>query len=432
MPRADSSSAAVTSQIIESAAAVGWDIMHRCRTHVGIAERSGVDFPNGKTIGWQADSIAHGDLGVAMAYSAADHLDPDGGWDQLAHTHLAEAAQHLQQGPPPALGLFSGTAAVAFALRAHSRSGQRYRRVTASIDALLEAQLDAAIENMDPAGGSVSASYDVVSGLAGAISYTFTTEAGEGKLGERALQAINALAELALVDRPGGLWTPEGKLNESERAQTVVPPSSQLNCGFAHGIAGVLNVLGQACDRGWGSTLVGEATEYLAQVLLAASDLNGTLDVPDALLPHASAGAPRTRSRYAWCYGNLGAALPFHNSTTLSHKHPDIVARLLDISYRTSQDLQLGGPTLCHGRGGKLVLERIMLGEHTVADNAASMLELVNPQRIFLLEDSLGKICIDSPGFLVGSGGAGAALLSLQAPCDAMRFIRILTGTWKA
>lgn len=432
MSNSDSSSAAVASQIIESAATVGWDIMHRCRTHAGLAERSGVEFPNGKTIGWQADSIAHGDLGVAMAYSAADHLDPEGGWDRLAHTHLAKAAQHLQQGPAPALGLLSGTPAVAFALRAHSRSGQRYQRVTTNIDDLLVAQLDAAIENIDPAGGSASASYDVVSGLTGAITYTFTAGSGEGKLGQSALSAINALAELALVDRPGGLWTPADKLNESERAQTVDPPPSQLNCGFAHGIAGVLNVLGQACDRGWGSTLVAEATEQLAHVLVAASDCNGTLDVPDALLPDASASPPRTRSRYAWCYGNLGAALAFHNSATLRHKHPDIVARLMDISQRTDQDLQLRGPTLCHGRAGKLVLERIMLGEHTVADNAASMLQLVNPQRTFLLEDNLGKTSIDSPGFLVGSGGAGAALLSLQTASEAMRFPRMLTGTWIA
>lgn len=422
MPKPNSGSASA-SAAIESAVAVGWDIMERCRTHIDVAERTSMSV-FGHTIEWNPADIGHGDLGVAMAYSAADELDPDGGWDRLANVHLRKAAEYFQQGPPPPLGLFSGTAALGFVMRAHDRSGQRYRRVTAEIDALLAEQLDAATENINLEDGSATGFYDVISGLTGAITYVFTTDAGQGKLLHSALRALNTLAALALADRPGGLWTTPAKLDESEWAQTESQQSRQLDLGFAHGISGVLNVLSQACDRNLGSPLVAEATERLADILLAASSLGETVDVPYVLLPEASVAT--ARSRYAWCYGNLGAALPFHNSATLRRKHPDIVARLLDTSTRTEEDLRLSDPTLCHGRAGKLVLERIMLGEYTVADNAASLLHLVDPQRTFLLEDSLG---IDSPGFLVGSGGAGAALLSLQAS-NAMPFSRMLTGAW--
>ena len=398
--------------------------MHRCRANLDITA------PASDTLEWDPGAITHGDLGVAMVYSAADHLDPDGGWDQLAHAHLTKAARRLQQVSGTQMGLFSGTPAVAFTLRAHSRSGGRYHRAITQFDAFLTDQLTLGTDHVDLTSGSLTPFFDVISGLSGAISYVFTTDAGTGKLGQAAIRAIDALAELALTDCPGGLWTPTERLHELERARWGHTAPSQLNCGFAHGIAGVLNVLGQASDRGWGSPLVPEATEHLAGILLAASDLNGTLDVPYRVLPETAAAADRTRSRYAWCYGNLGAALPFHNSATLRRKHPDVITRLLDTSERTEEDLQLSGPTLCHGRAGKLVLERIMLGEDTVVGNTAALLQLADPARPYLLEDDRRGSPFDSPGFLSGSGGAASALLSLQAPADTMTFTRMLTGTW--
>ncbi len=419
MPNVDNSPIVVPG-IVESAIALGWDIMHRCRADIDAAESPG----------WAPVNIGSGDLGVAMAYTAADHLDPDGGWDLLAHVSLGRAAQHIERGFLPGIGLFSGAAAMAFALRAHSRSGQRYQRAIRDIDDLLTQRLADATENLDRQGGFATAFFDVVSGLAGAVTYAFTTDAAVGPLGEVALRTVDMLAELALVGRPGGLCTPVAKLTDTERNDPAARVG-YLNCGFAHGIAGVLNVLGQACDRGWGSTLVAEATECLADVLLSASELDGRLYVPDALPLNDIPVDDRVRSRYAWCYGNLGAAVPFLTSSTLSRRHPDVVARMLDTSHRSVDDLLLDGATLCHGRSGKLVLERIMLGEHTVFDNAASVMELADPGQTFLLGNARGQEhASDSPGFLDGSGGAAAALLSLQTGCEEMDFIRMFTGRW--
>lgn len=408
--------------VLERAAAFGWELMDRCRSHVGVAEQS-VTVAAGHRAVWNPAAIEHGDLGVAMALTAADQLAPDAGWDRLAHHHLSRAARRFEQSGS-GLGLFSGTAALAFVMRAHSRSGQRYQRAIATIDALLAERLDAATDSLAITSGLPTESYDVVSGLTGAITYTFTTDAGAGPLGRSALRALDSLAELALAERPGGLWTPRAMLNEFERTRWADRAESVLNCGFAHGICGVLNVLGQTADRGWGSSSVTEATELLADALLAAGHVDEILDVPDVI---PASGTERPRARYGWCYGNLGAALPFHNSTTLRRRYPRAIADLLDTSWRGGTDLGLDGPSLCHGRAGKLVLERMLLGEHTIADNAAWLLALANPAHVFLLDDAQG---IDSPGFLTGSGGAAAALLSLQLSCDAMAFTRMLTGEW--
>ena len=412
----------------EAGIALGWDIMDRCRSHTDIAEATNLRLASGHAIEWDAAAIGHGDLGVAMAFSVADQLDPDGGWDQIARTHLTKAAHRLQQNPSPGLGLFAGAGGLAFALRAHSRKGQRYQAATTNTDLLLVEALDDAVENIDIESGSATSFYDVVSGIAGAVTYAFTTEAGTGALGPSALRAINVLAELALADGPGGLWTPGDKLNEYEREWSAQSRSSQLNCGFAHGIAGVLNVLSQACDRGWGSSAVADATEHLAEILLNASDRDGELRVP-RVLP-SSATAPTVPQRYAWCYGNLGAALPFYNSTTLRRKYPGVVPRLLDTTTCGGKDLHDGDSSLCHGQAGQLVLERIVLGENTLDRNVAAMLRLKNPRRAFLLDCGPTSAHLDSPGFLIGSGGAAAALLSLLMPADSMDFTRMLTGSW--
>lgn len=124
MPKSDNIPTA-RSATVDSAVAIRWDIVHSCRTRIDVAERTTVNLPFGGTIGWHPDSIGHDDLGVAMAYSAADQLDPDGGWDQLARTHLTKAAQHLQQGPPPTLDLPGRRSPIWFVRRYRRHFGTR-------------------------------------------------------------------------------------------------------------------------------------------------------------------------------------------------------------------------------------------------------------------------------------------------------------------
>lgn len=415
----------------------GWDLVVRFRDDIDRARDMSFDYEwgCGFDITWEPMSIGHGDLAMALVFSAADQLDGDGGWDTAAMAHIRRAAASFQDdGPLPGVGLFSGTSALAFGLRALSRGGTRYRRATADVESVLESQLNAALAATDPYSGVATDFYDVVVGISGAVTYIMATDAHRTALGETAERALRALAELAVIEAPGGLWTPPDKVSDLERATRPELWAGYLNCGFAHGIAGVLNVLGQACDRGIGGEVVVEATERLADLLVQVSTYTDGVDVP-AFLPlpddHRSRPAPTGDSaRYGWCYGNLGAALPFHNSRFLALRHPRLRTDLLDVAGR-STDLGLDNPSLCHGLAGKLVLERAMLGDHTVPENVKQLLALRNPNKLFDFDNvQLGSAVLDSPGFLDGSGGAAVALLSLAAEPDTLHCLRMFTGRW--
>ena len=415
----------------------GWELLELFRVE---AERARtMSFPYGfdpeLDISWQPLGIGHGDLGMALVYSAADQLDPDGGWDHSAMDHVRAAAESFPDTPMAGVGLFSGTSALAFCLRALSREGERYARAIVDVEAMLATRLRRELQRVDPHAGVSTDFYDVIVGLCGAVTYVMTTAARETELGESAVQAIGTLAALSLVDFPGGLWTPPEKVGELEGRLRPELWAGYLNCGFAHGIAGALNLLGQACDRGIGGDVVAEATDRLADLLVEVSTTRSGLDVP-ANVPlqrfrEGEGESGTARTRYAWCYGNLGAALPFHNSRHLAARHPDVLTRLLDTSGRTADDMGLDNPTLCHGTAGKLVLERAMLGADTVPDNVAGLLAQRNPERVFGF-DNIQSSCptLDSPGLLDGSGGAAVALVSLAAPPDALHAVRMFTGRW--
>ncbi len=415
----------------------GWELLELFRSNAQRART--MSFPYGFDpefdITWQPLGVGHGDLGLALVYSAADQLDSEGGWDRSAMEHVRAAADRFPDTPMAGVGLFSGTSALAFCLRALSRDGERYGRAIADVEAVLATQLRRELLRVDAHAGVATDFYDVIVGLAGAVTYVMTTAARETALAELAVRAIGDVAALSLVDAPGGLWTPPEKVGELEGRLRPELWAGYLNCGFAHGIAGVLNLLGQACDRGIGGDLVVEATDRLADQLVEVSTTPAALDVPANVPLHrfhdGERESARARTRYAWCYGNLGAALPFHNSRHLAARHPGLLARLLDTSGRTPEDMGLDNPTLCHGTAGKLVLERAMLGPETVHDNVSGLLAQRNPERVFGF-DNVQPSCptLDSPGLLDGTGGAAVALLSLAAPPDALHAVRMFTGRW--
>ncbi|MEU1984772.1 lanthionine synthetase LanC family protein [Nocardia sp. NPDC019395] len=415
----------------------GWELLDRFRDDIDRARHMSFEceFGGGLEISWEPMSVGHGDLGMALVFSAADQLDADGGWDTVAMEHIRRAAASFQDGPVPGAGLFSGTGALAFGLRALSRGGTRYLRAIGDVESVLETQLTTALGVTEPYSGAATDFYDVVVGISGAVTYVMTTDAHRTALGDTAERAVRTLAELAVAEAPGGLWTPPDKVSELERSTRPELWAGYLNCGFAHGIAGVLNVLGQACDRGIGGPVVAEAAERLADLLVQVSTYANMVDVP-AFLPlrsdHDGGPAPTgDGARYAWCYGNLGAALPFHNSRFLADRHPDMLAGLLDISGRSQTSLSLDNPSLCHGMAGKLALEREMLGDHTVPANVKQLLALSTPDRVFGFDNvQLESTVLDSPGFMDGSGGAAVALLSLGAPPDTLHCLRMFTGRW--
>lgn len=124
------------------AAAVGWDILTRIREHPDLGMLS-VPHPLTGIPGqyWDPLDLDHGDLGVALVFAAADELRPHDGWDHAALPYISRAtdalASRVTTHGTAVMGLFGGAACVAYALRALSRSGKRYRNAVTQVDNLM-------------------------------------------------------------------------------------------------------------------------------------------------------------------------------------------------------------------------------------------------------------------------------------------------------
>ena len=99
-------------------------------------------------------------------------------------------------------------------------------------------------------------------------------------------------------------FTSPSMLSERQRDQT---PGGRYNLGVAHGVPGVIGLLGEVCsldvesEKAW--VLLEGAVKWL---LLQAGPAKMTSMYPNWI---ALGSARSTRSRLAWCYGDLGIAV---------------------------------------------------------------------------------------------------------------------------
>ena len=345
---------------------------------------------------WSPGTVHGGDAGVALAFGRLHRIEPDGGWDRIAHRFVTRAAQQLT---PDRLGILDGLAGTAFVLRFLSEGGRRYVGATASAETLLMVRARQLLDAL-PAAPRTCRQYDALSGLAG--------------LGSALLDVPAARSLLAdLLDRLAR-WTAAGfhaALDE---------PGELVNLGLAHGIPGPLALFALAHRAGI------DCEDWVAHDL--ATQLLANL-VPTAHGPDLPAMVPRTSTeptRVAWCYGNIGAAralqlagdafdVPGWTASALTMVRSGL-ARLGEPS------AQLREPILCHGTAGVLqVVSRICA-------DAGGPLDLL-VERAGLLKRLLAEPVPGSPGLLTGAAGIALALLSAAEPIDGTDWDRTLLSS---
>ncbi|MBS4103835.1 lanthionine synthetase C family protein [Tsukamurella paurometabola] len=427
---------------------LAWEILERIRyidsTHPPVYRHptnSALD------IEWEPLSFAYGDLGACLSLAAADALRPDDGWDVVAHRHLVRAVERYRPLTALGPGIFTGVGGLAFCLRSLSRDGTRYGEAIRSVENEVFSRGRALIDRCTAGSGLAPSDYDVISGLAGMVGYIMSSTAQEQpRLFGLADSAIAALADTALETADiGGFWTPGAQVSEFEAGNLPGLWAGYLNLGFAHGIAGVVSVLGQALDRGMGGSRVRPAVTKLADLLLASATTAEPRDVPYHLSwhehhSHGVAESARSNpglSRFAWCYGNPGTALALSNSESTRREYADEIGPLFEPGARSVDQLDIDNPSLCHGYAGLMLIDK-WIGEAipsatdgTVGDFALqALLGLIDRSQPLLVRNAQqGHPQIDSPGFLDGSGGAAVALLAITG-ADEPVGLRALSGRW--
>lgn len=352
-------------------------------------------------------SLANGAAGLALfhAYLADAHPEMATRDDAL---RLLEYAMDQVATMPMTPSLYEGFTGVAWAI-AH-----------------LEQQTDSADEN-DPLidvddlllrhieHTPYNGDYDLIFGLVGFGLYALERLPRPGAVGLLTC-VIERLAERAIHTSEGVTWlTPPHLLPPYQRE---LFPNGHYNLGMAHGVPGVIALLGLACQAGVAERLArpllnGAVSWLLAQALPPESS--------SAFSPWIAPDSLPTPARTAWCYGDPGVAA----ALLLAARCTGETAweeSALTIARRTARralsETGITDASLCHGAAG---LGHLFHRLFRTTDDP-----LLGEAARFWFGQALTHHSIpEQDGFLTGAAGIGLALLAAVSPVEP-RWDRVL------
>jgi lantibiotic biosynthesis protein len=353
--------------------------------------------------------LAGGESGLALFFSYLDQARPGEGFDEFAmelleRTILATAENPLMP------GLYSGFSGVAWTLE--HLAGKLYEDVEGEEDAGEEVTA-ALVEHvaLTPWQGH----YDLISGLVGLGVFALERLPRPG--GEECLRRVVArLTEL----NPQGITWRTGPEIMSEKDVEIFP-AGNYNLGVAHGVPGVIALLGLAQRAGveCRDLLDGAVEWLLAQKL--PPDLGSFFGY------NVAAGAEAAVSRVAWCYGDLGISATLMVAARAVGQRA-WEAEALEIARRTAEralkDSSVIDVGICHGAAGVAHLFNRLYqatGDPALADAARRWIDEALALR---RDEGIGGFLAWAPneerelawredaGFLTGSAGIGLVLMA--------------------
>jgi lantibiotic modifying enzyme len=387
--------------------------------------------------GLRTPGLAGGEAGLALFYGYLSEWreGDDDAATSAAHLNNAIRAAGARRLSP---GLYGGLTGIAWASQ-HLRS-----RLTPDAEIRHETLDESLIAYVSrtPWGGD----YDLISGLVGLGVYAVERlpRPAARTLLERVVERLEETAERT---EAGDTWhTPAERLPDWQRENA---PNGYYNLGLAHGVPGVIALLGLACragypprvlcrgqerrDGGTGATPGGMVAKKARPLLDAAvrwllaqrlpAGTGGSFD--SWIVPGEESGP----ARCAWCYGDPGVAaalLLAAAGVPDAWWHGEAVAVALGAAARAPEQSGVRDAGLCHGAAGLAHLYNRMFqatGEARLGEAARFWfrytLDLRRPGegtagfKPYQPPDSEeAGHPDDSVGLLVGAAGIGLALLT--------------------
>jgi lantibiotic modifying enzyme len=331
--------------------------------------------------------------------------------------HAAVAAQLLQRATaavaddPGSASLYSGLAGVGYTM-AHFQG--RLPGLDAEDDL---AEIDEALlEHLDQSPWPET--YDLIDGLVGFGVYAL--ERGPGTQAVICLERVIEHLDQTAEHRPDGITWESRQEWLPEKYQHLYP-HRYYNLGLAHGVPGVVALLGQACAAG---VAVGKARPLLdgtVRWLLAQQ-------TPEGFPSGIEKDQAKQPARLAWCYGDPGVAAALLWAARLVNE-PAWEREAVKIARRAAQrPAEQSGVVdagLCHGAAGLGHLFNRMFqatGEECLAEAARfwfeQTLQMQRPGKgvggyeAWQLDDDQKVTWIADPGLLTGAAGIALALLA--------------------
>jgi hypothetical protein len=273
---------------------------------------------------------------------------------------------------------------------------------------------------------SLPGEYDLVNGLVGLGVYAL--ERLPRPSASRCLEkVVSCLAQRALKSEEGAaFFTPAEELLPIYR---LTYPRGAFNLGVAHGLPGVIAMLGSTCRAG-------VATQQARPLLAATVSWLLAREFPpghDCRFPHFHAlGHEYSPSRLAWCYGDLGIAIALLTAArgigdAALEREALRIAR--DAAGRDPSRSRIVDAGLCHGAAGAGHLFNRLYqatGDEQFAEVARYwFLEAFAMRRpgtgvagfsSFGRNEDSGARWSAYPGFLIGSAGIALALIGAASP----------------
>lgn len=383
-------------------------------------------------VSWQA-GIAAGAAGQALFYAylgldTASHTASATASDTASDRALAlldQATEAVAQ-VPMSEGLFTGFAGIAWA-NDHLR-GRLYE--SEGDDANREVD-EALLELL--ATPRARSEYDLINGLVGVGTYALeglprpsTAECLE-KVIERLAERAERPARPEGPAAPGAAWfsAPENL----PPFQLEGYPNGFYNLGASHGMAGIVGLLGAACQAGVerARPLLDEAMAWLLRRRQPAGTV---FCFPHFFHPESEP----VMSRLAWCYGDPGMAVTLLVAARGAGEpawEQAAVETALAAAARPQELARIRDAGLCHGSAGIAHLFNRLYqatGEPQLAEAARFWFDWtlqfrqpgtgVAGYRSWTTTTEGEESWRDDGGFLEGSAGIGLALLAATSPIE--------------
>ena len=237
-------------------------------------------------------SLAGGWPGLALLFAYCGQAYPGDDDNEIAAAFLQKSVHGVAQ-VRAGVSLYGGITGVAWTLAHLSQLHDGTRDLCAPADELLQQYLSRTPWQAD---------YDLINGLTGLGFYAL--ERLPLPAATRCLELVlDRLDETAERNADGIAWhTPPQLLSDWQRE---LCPNGYYNLGLAHGIPGVIALLGGACAAGVAQEKARPLLEGAVRWLLRQKSEQHEWS---RFSSWAAPGLEPEQSRLAWCYGDLGAS----------------------------------------------------------------------------------------------------------------------------
>jgi lantibiotic modifying enzyme len=372
-------------------------------------------------------SLADGHAGWAILCAALAQSDHGNRHLRIAQGCLERAIAATQEKPSTA-ALYGGLTGLGWAVARlrDSLPDLDQEEILAEIDDVLLGHLEQTPWTSD---------YDLISGLVGYAVYALKRLPSPS--GAACLERIIDHLEHTAEHRPDGItwWTnPKWLLPETREKY----PRGYYNLGLAHGVPGVIAVLGRVCTAGIAVDRARPLLDGAVSWLLAHQNHDGFANWVASDLPHSPA-------RLAWCYGDPGVAAALLWAARAVNElawEREALAIAIRAARRPADRSGVKDAGLCHGAAGLgHIFNRMYqaIGDSRLATAARAWLERTLAMRrpgqgiggfaTWMPRDNGSSEWVADPGLLTGAAGIALALLAATTPVepawDAMLLVAI-------